>query len=501
MQYVPKSRGEKKGDFKGKEFLLDYLGEYFSRRGAMIAQVRSEYDTVRGLVERGRKAQAVAESFSQRRVDELAAAIAYSVSREDTARDLATLAYEETGMGDIESKYGKLTKKIPGCFYDVKSQKTVGIIECNPEMGITKIAKPVGIIGALIPSTNPEATPVFKGMLALRGRNATIFSPHPRARKTTSKVVDVMRTVLEKNGAPADLFLCVPEPSTEISKEVMRQCDLIMATGSSEMVKAAYSMGKPSYGVGAGNACIIVDETADIEDAAQKVRIGKTIDRASGCSAENSLIIQEEIYDRLIKALIKQGGYLTSQEEKGKLLDIMWLDGKLNPDIVARPAWKIAQLAKIGVSENTAFIMVEEEGIGKGYPFSGEKMSVVLTVYKYRDFDEAIAKVNAITNYSGRGHSCGIHSFDRERILRLAMKTYTTRVTVRQPHGIANSGNWFNGLAFTFSLGCGTWGRNIVSENITQKHYINITWLAEPIARSEASEEEIYGDLLKNLKL
>lgn len=467
----------------------------------MIAQVRNECDVVKGLVERAQKAQAVAESFSQRKVDELAAAIVYSVSRKDTARDLARSACEETGMGNIKSKYGGLTRKIPGCFYDVKNQKTVGIIECKPEIGITKIAKPVGIIGALIPSNHPEITPVFKGMLALRGRNAIIFSPHPRSRETTSKIVNIMRNVLEKNGAPADLFVCVEHPSTKIAKELMRQCDLVMATGGSEMVKVAHSMGKPAYGVGVGNASIVVDETADIEDVARKVRIGKTIDNASGCSAENSLIIQQEIYNSLVEALIKEGGYLTSQEEKGKLRDIMWLDGKLNQDIVAQPACKIAQIAKIKVPENTAFLMVEEEGIGKGYPFSGEKMSLVLTIYKYCDFEEAIAKVNAITNYSGRGHSCGIHSFDRERILRLAMNTYTARVIVRQPHGTANSGNWFNGLAFSVSLGCGTWGGNIVSENITQKHYINTTWLAEPIDRSEVSEEEIYGDLLKNLSL
>jgi len=467
----------------------------------VAAQVSNEHDAVMKLVECARKAQAVAEAFSQRKVDELAAAIVYSVSREHTARDLARLAYEETGMGNIESKYGKLAKKIPSCFYDVKSQKTVGIIECNPETGITKVAKSVGIIGALIPSTNPEATPVFKGMLALRGRNAVIFSPHPRSQKTTSKVVEIMRDVLEKNGAPADLFVCVEKPTTEISRELMRQCDLIMATGGSDMVKAAHSMGKPAYGVGTGNACIVVDETADIEDVAQKVRIGKTVDNASGCSAENSLIIQEEIYNRLIEALIKEGGHLISQEEKGRLQAAMWSDGKLNQDIVAQSLWKIAQVARIKVPENTAFLMVEEEGIGKEYPFSGEKLSVVLTIYKYRDFDEAIAKVNAITNYSGRGHSCGIHSFDRTRILRLAMNTYTTRVIVRQSHGIANSGTWSNGLAFTFSLGCGTRGGNIVSENITQKHYINITWLAEPIDRVEASEEEIYGDLLKNVKL
>jgi sulfoacetaldehyde dehydrogenase len=467
----------------------------------MSVETGDKQTYVAELFARARKAQAIAEDFSQRKVDELAAAIVYSLSREKTALDIAQLAFEETGMGNIESKYAKLAKKMPGCFYNVKDQKTVGIIEYNREMGITKIAKPVGVIGALVPVTNCEATPVFKGMLAVRGRNAVVFAPHPRGKKTTNKVVEIMRSVLERNGAPADLFVCVESPSIEMAKEVMRQSDLIMATGSGDMVRSAYSSGKPSYGVGAGNAPIIVDETADILDAARKIKIGKIGDNASGCSAENSLIIQEGIYDQLLDALKKEGGHLASIDEKEKLKAAMWPDGKINRDIVAQPALRIAEIAGIKIPESTAFIMVEEEGIGKGYPFSGEKLSLVLTLYKYRSFKEAIEKVNAITNYSGRGHSCGIHSFDRERILELALHTRTSRVTVRQPHGVANSGTWYNGLSHTFSLGCGTWGGNIVSENITQKHYINVTQLAEPIDRTEPPEREIYGDLLKNITL
>jgi sulfoacetaldehyde dehydrogenase len=465
----------------------------------MGTKTGNEKEYVAELFARARKAQIIADAFSQRKVDELAAAIVYVISREEVAREIAILAYEETGMGNIESKYLKLAKKIPGCFYDVKKQKTVGIIEHTPDTGITKIAKSVGVIGALIPSTNPEATPVFKGMLALRGRNAVVFAPHPRSKRTTMKVVDIMRDVLEKNNAPADLFICVDAPSIEVSKEVMRQSDLVMATGSSDMVKAAYSSGKPSYGVGTGNAPIIVDETADIIDAARKIKIGKIGDNASGCSAENSLIIQNNIYNKLIDTLQKEGGYLLSSKEKSKLMTAMWQGGTINKDIVAQPVSKIAQIAGLDVPDSTAFLMVEEEGIGKDYPFSGEKLSLVLTLYRYNDFQEAIDKVNSITSYSGRGHSCGIHSFDKSHIQQLALNTRTSRVTVRQPHGQANSGNWYNGLSFTFSLGCGTWGGNIASENITQKHYINVTQLAEPINRTEASDEAIYEDLLDNI--
>lgn len=456
---------------------------------------------VNDILQRARTAQAHVETFSQRKVDELAAAIVYTISREKIASDLAQLAYIETGMGNVNSKYAKLAKKIPGCFYDVKGVKTVGVIESNPKTGITKIAKPVGVIAALIPCTNPEATPVFKGMLALRGRNAVIFAPHPKSKKTTNRVVEIMREVLEKNGAPADLFICIENPSKEIAQEIMKKCDLTMATGSSDMVKVAYSSGKPAYGVGAGNAPIVIDETADIIDAAYKIKIGKISDNASGCSAENSLVIHESIYKKLIQALKNEGAYLASKEEKERLKNIMWVDGHLSKDVIAQPINEIAQKAGIKVPQYTAFLMVEEEGIGNDYQFSGEKLSLVLTLYKYNNFDDAVKKVNAITNYCGTGHSCGIHSFNQEHILKLALNTYTSRVTVRQPHGAANSGNWYNGLAFTFSLGCGTWGGNIASENITQKHYINITRLAEPISRTEPSEEEIYGDLLKNINI
>lgn len=453
------------------------------------------------LVERARAAQAIVEGYSQRRLDELAAAIVYTFSREALANEIARLAVEETDMGNVASKARKLTQKMPAIFYQIKDVKTVGVIERDPEMGIRKIAKPVGVIAALIPSTNPEATPVFKGVLSLRARNAIIFAPHPKSKQTTSRVVQIMREILAKNGAPEDLFLCIENPSKEASQQLMRQCDLTMATGSSDMVKAAYSSGKPAYGVGSGNAPVVIDETADLADAARKIKMGKMGDYASGCSAENSLVIKNTIYEEMKALLIKEGGYLVNEEEKEKLKKAMWVDGHLNREIVAKPAHRIAQVAGFTVPEGTEFIMVEETGIGKDYPFSGEKMSVVLTLYQYDQFEEAIDKVNRITAYSGYGHSCGIHSFNDDHIMQLALNTKTTKVIVRQPHGMANSGAWFNGLANTFSLGCGTWGGNIVSENVTQKHYFNTTWVAEPIDRSEASEAEIFGDLIDNVVL
>ena len=461
----------------------------------------NEVDYIAALVERSRKAQKIAEGFSQRKVDELAAAIVYTFSREPLAKEIAELTVDETKMGRVDSKIGKMTNKMPAVLYEILGVKTVGIVERIPEKGIIKIAKPLGVIAALIPSTNPEATPIFKGVLGLRARNSLIFAPHPKSKKTTCRVVEIMRDLLERNGAPADLFICIEEPSISLSKELMRQCDITMATGSGDMVRSAYSSGKPAYGVGAGNAVIVIDETANLAETAEKIRTGKIGDNATGCSAENSLVIHESIYDGMLSELKKAGGYLASPDEKEKLQAAMWVDGHLSRDIVAKPVADIAKAAGIDIPEGTAFIMVEETGRGKGFPFSGEKLSLVLTVYKYGDFAEAIDTVNEIQRYSGYGHSCGIHSYNQEHIERLALNTYTTRVIVRQPHGASNAGAWHNGLANTFSLGCGSWGGNIVSENITQKHYFNITWVSEPIDRKPAPESEIYKDLLENVTL
>ncbi|MGE4485222.1 MAG: aldehyde dehydrogenase family protein [Oscillospiraceae bacterium] len=466
-----------------------------------MENLQNDQAYIAGLVARARAAQKVAEGYSQRRVDELAAALIYTLSRPELAKSIAEQALEETHMGRVDSKISKLTGKMPAVLYDILTTKTVGVIARIPEKGITKIAKPMGVIAALIPSTNPEATPVFKGVLGLRARNAVIFAPHPSSKATTNRVSDIMREVLRKNGAPEDLFICIEKPSKNKAAELMRQCDITMATGSGDMVKAAYSSGKPAYGVGAGNAVVVIDETAQLKETAAKIALSKTGDWASGCSAENSIVVQSGIYDEFIADLKAEGGYMTTAEEKSKLQNAMWIDGRLNREIVARPAPVIAEAAGITVPDGSRFIMVEENGAGEDYMFSHEKLSVVLTVYKYDDFDQAIDLVNNIQKYSGLGHSCGIHSYNQEHIDRLALNTYTTKVIVRQPHSTSNSGAWHNGLANTFSLGCGTWGGNIASENITQKHYFNITWVSEPIDRKPASDAEIYGDLLDHVVL
>ena len=277
----------------------------------------------------------------------------------------------------------------------------------------------------------------------------------------------------------------------------MAQCDLVVATGGAGMVKSAYSSGTPAYGVGAGNAVVIVDETADIKDAAHKIMLSKTFDFATSCSSDNSIVVHEKIYDELLKELQAEGGYLTNKEEKEKLQKTMWPDGHhLSREIVAQPAGKIAGLAGIELPEDKKFMMVEESGVGAEHPFSGEKMSVVLTVYKVGSFEEAVDKVNEITGYQGMGHSCGIHTTDDSRLDVLGNSVKVSRIMVRQPQCYGNSGNWDNGMPFTMTLGCGTWGGNISSENITYKHFINTTWVSKQIEEQIPSDEELFGDLM-----
>ncbi len=459
----------------------------------------STSEQIAALVKKARDAQSILNGYSQEQVDLLAGVIVYTFSRPELALRIAEMAHQETRMGLVDSKVAKLTVKMPAIFHDIRREKTVGIIDRDEENGITTIAKPYGVIAALVPSTNCEATPIFKAVLGLRARNAVICAPHPASRMTTIFVVNIIRQILRTLDAPADLVQCIENPSKALAAELMAQCDITMATGSGDMVKAAYSSGKPAYGVGVGNAAVIVDETADLAETAVRIAVGKTGDNASGCSAENSIIVQEAIYADFLRALEGQGAYIASASEKAKLQAVLWEDGHVSRKVVARPVLEIAALAGLDIPSDRRFIVVEETGAGPDYPFSGEKLSLVLTAYRYRAFDDAIALVNAITDYSGAGHSCGIHSNDRDHVLRLGLETRTSRVIVRQPHGVANSGSWSNGLAKTFSLGCGSWGGNSVSENVTQKHYYNTTRIAEPLARPAPGEDAIYGPLLNRI--
>lgn len=444
------------------------------------------------LIAKARESQKKAEEYTQEAVDELATAVAWTAIKR--AAEFAKSVVAETGMGDPDDKIVKINNKVRGCLHDLKPVKTVGIIETDETKGIVRIAKPVGVVGAMIPMTNAEITPVLKAMCALKARNAIVFSPHPKSKRSVYELIESIRTVVEDLGYPPDLLQCIPNPTKELSCELMKQCDLVVATGGAGILKKAYSSGKPAYGVGAGNAVVVVDETANLGDAARKIAMGKTFDLATSCSSENSIVVKESIYQHMLLALQREGGYLTSPEEKAALEKALWHDGELNRDIVAQKASKIAKYAGLPIPEDKNFIIVEENHVGKDYLFSGEKLSVVLTVYKYRDFEEAISKVTQVTEFQGMGHSCGIHSFNEKHIMDLALRTKTSRVMIRQSMAIGNGGSWENGMPFTTSLGCGTWGGSITNENISVKHFLNVTWVSSPIKAVVPTDEELFGD-------
>lgn len=451
---------------------------------------------ISALIERARIAQAKIEHYSQQQVDELVTATCWAVVEPERARRLARLAVDEGGFGNYDDKITKIRNRCMGTLRDVLTVKTVGIVEEIPEKGLIKIAKPVGVVAALIPVTGPDATPPLKTLLALKGRNAIIVSGHPRAQKTTELTVALMREACKQVGAPEDLVQVVENPSLKKTQELMQRADLIVATGGAAMVKAAYSSGTPAYGVGVGNAVHVVDATADLRDAANCIATAKRFDYATSCLADNAVVAHASVYQRLSDLLVEAGGYLCNEQEKAQLQQAMWPDPEVHIpalDVIAKPAAAIAQLAGINIPETCAFLIVEEQGIGPEYPFSGEKLNSVLALYRYDgDIHNAIAQVNAITAYQGQGHTCGIHSADDDNIMALALGTKTGRVIVNQNLN-EGAGSPRNGMPYTLSLSCGTWGGNITTENVNARHMVNLTWISRPLPPRPLDETDLFG--------
>jgi len=382
-----------------------------------------------------------------------------------------------------------------GILRDALRQKSMGAIEEIPDKGIIKYAKPAGVIASIVPVTNAALTEPGNGIYALKCKDAIIFSPHPASKATTAETVRIMRACLKRYGAPEDVFQCVEKPSIPLAQELMSICDLTIATGGTGMVRAAYSSGKPAYGVGAGNATMVIDETADIEEAARNTRLSKTSDFGSGCSADGNLLVDASIYDRFLEQLQREGGYVVTAGEKEMLQAAMWdSEGHRTSETIARPAKRIAEFAGFRVPEGTRFLIVPEECIGKEYPFSSEKLSPVLAIFRYSGFEQALAMVEQIYEVGGKGHSCGIYSFDDDHIHRLALKAPVSRIMVRQPQSKANAGAFNNGMPMTSSMGCGIWGGNITNENIGLKHYMQVTWVSRPIPEDRPSDAELFGE-------
>jgi sulfoacetaldehyde dehydrogenase len=355
----------------------------------------------------------------------------------------------------------------------------------------------MGVIANVVPCTNPESTVCCIGLSTLKTRNAMIVSPHPRTPKSTALAVELGRKALAKVGAPVDLMQCIEEPSREKTKELMAGCDFAVATGGAALVRVVYEAGKPCHTVGAGNVISIVDETANFKATAAKIVKSKCANNSASCSSENAVAVEASVYDEMVGCLQAEGGHLCSEDEREKLRTYMWPDGKaLNRDIVAKPVAYIAEHAGIDIAEGTRFLMVEGIKPGPEDRFSGEKISLTLTLWKWTDFSEMVERMKEMQRFSGEGHSSSLHSQRDERKVELALKANVGRVNCNMPHAAANSGSWFNGQPTTDSLGCGSWAGNMTTDNLNWKHFLNYTWLSDPIPEHIPSDEELFGDYL-----
>ena len=443
------------------------------------------------------RARAALERFAgQENLNRAALAAAWALLNPENNRRLCERAVAETGLGRAEDKARKNRRKTLGLLRDLRGRKTTGVVHDDPARGLVKIARPVGVVAALTPSTNPLATPVNNAVNALKCGNAVVFAPPPKGAGVCAELLSLMRAGLEKCGLPPDLLQMLPAPPCkEMSLELMRLADMVVVTGSQRNVRAAYSSGTPAIGVGAGNAAVIVDETANIADAAAKIRASKTFDNATSCSSENALIVADAIWDATIRALEAEGGILLDDAQKERLQNALWRGGELNRAMIAKDMPVFARLAGLGESAARAkFAMTVESGVGPDFPFSGEKLSLALALYRVADFDAAVKRAGELLAHQGGGHSVGIHTGENDRPLRLGMELPACRVIVNQAHCFATGGSFDNALPFSLSMGCGTWGRNAISDNLNFRHFLNTVRVVRPIPPEEPDESELFAE-------
>ena len=451
---------------------------------------------VEATVARARAAQQAFEAGgSQLLYDRAAQAVAWAIMEPDHNRILAELAVETTGLGNVPDKITKNHRKTLGLMRDIQHVPTYGVIKDDADTGITEIARPIGVIGAVVPSTNPGATPANNIINALKCGNSIVVSPSPKGVPTCEALLGYIYAEFDKLGIDRDLVQMIPgRGSKEKTQRLLEVSDLIVVTGSQNNVKRAYTSGTPALAVGAGNVAVIVDETADLAAAAQKIAASKTFDNATSCSSENTIVVVDAIYDAFVAEMAKSGGALITDDQR--IIDKLWVKGHLNPRAIARDADDL--IAALGLTDDvpagTQFIAVETKGIGPDFPLSGEKLSRVLTVYRASDFDDAVATTRKIQLHQGAGHSVGIHTTTQDRPLILANAIPTSRVIVNQAHTFATGGAFNNGMPFSLSMGCGSWGGNSIDENLHWKHFLQTTKIVREIPAREPALSDIFGD-------
>jgi sulfoacetaldehyde dehydrogenase len=478
-----------------------------STAAPQAAHERRVRDEVAAIVARARAAQRTLADCDQARADERAIAAAGAIVGPARKRALAEAAVRDTGMGDVDDKIAKNRRKTMGLLRDLAGMRTAGIVAEDRERGLIEIARPAGVVAAITPSTNPGATPANNIVNALKARNAIVLAPSPKGASTLALLLSYVHAELDRVGASRDLVQMLPAPvSREHTRELMRQADLVVATGSQGNVRAAYESGTPALGVGAGNVAVIVDETADVADAADKIARSKTFDHATSCSSENSVIAVASVADALLAALAREGGVLLDREETDRLRSAMFSGGKLAPEVVAQSAPTIAGLAGLVRPEvaTARFLIVAEDGVGVAQPFSGEKLSPVLAFYRARDFAAASARAAELLAFQGAGHSVGVHTRKPERATELGLTLPVCRVIVNQAHCFATGGAYDNALPFSLSMGCGTFGGNSFSDNLNVRHFLNVTRVVHPLPAArvrEPTEDELFGAYRQRYRL
>ncbi|MCM3271986.1 acetaldehyde dehydrogenase (acetylating) [Paenibacillus elgii] len=432
---------------------------------------------VRSLLQEAGQAQKLLEKMTQSQIDDIVAAMARAAEAE--AVRLAEMAVEETGYGKVADKTAKNLFVARNVYGSMKDMKTVGIVRKDDERKVWEVAQPVGVVAAIIPSTNPTSTVMFKCMIALKARNAIVISPHPSALRCSLEAAKVMRQAAEKAGAPAGLIHCLSKPSVEASNELMRhkRTDVILATGGTAMVKAAYSSGKPAYGVGPGNVPVYVHHSANLSRAVSLILQSKTFDYGTICASEQAIVADASIKPQLVEELKRQGAYFLDEEQKRKVGSILTIGKGLNPKVVGRSPQVIAEMAGFTVPPEARVLIAEETGVGHAYPFSVEKLSPVLALYTVKDWLEGCSRCMELLELGGLGHTLGIHCENESVIEAFGLEKPASRIVV-------NSGTTFGGIGATtgitpsFTLGCGSFGNNITSDNIGPQHLLNIKRVA-----------------------
>ena len=448
---------------------------------------------VDAIVARARVAQAAYEAGgSQERYDRAAQAAGWAIMEPTRNEALAKLAVETTGLGNVPDKITKNHRKTLGLLRDIADAGTFGVVKEDAALGISEIARPIGVIGAVVPSTNPAATPANNIINALKGGNAIVLSPSPKGVPACEMLLGFIHAEFAKIGEDPDLVQMVPAPgSKDKTQRLLETTDMIVVTGSQNNVKRAYTSGTPALAVGAGNVTVIVDETADLAEAAGKIAASKCFDNATSCSSENAVVVVDAVYEPFMAALAKVGGAPASEAE---VVPKLWPDGHLNRAVIAQDADKMLDALGVDAPEGTEFLVVETAGIGPEHPLSGEKLSRVLALYRARDFDEAVAVTGRVLAHQGAGHSVGLHSSDDARALALGSRLPTCRVIVNQAHCFATGGAFNNGMPFSLSMGCGSWGGNSIDGNLNWRHFIQTTKIVREIPPVEPSVDSIFAD-------